>query len=495
VHGGVGLSALRYSLPYGERKAGFGYDAGLGYTRFVGSSIGVGTGVSLSSYSATAKLDGASIILPNQQDVYGRSYDLRTTLLSYREQQQATFVHIPLMLSYRGWRQNLLYAQAGLKVSIPLGGRYESRDATIHNEGDYNDIEVSMEGPDYMGFGDFDGRTSKGQLKLQVVYTAAVEAGIRWPLPSGFALYAGLFVDYGLNDALRSPRSESMIRPNVTAPQNFTTGSVLATRYTADNSAIDKLSLMSAGLKVRIAFGFPRSADALPASQEQVEGQELQPQEEEPQEEEAQQQPQPQQEETQQQQQQQQQQQPQQRQIQQQPQQRQIQQQPQQRQIQQRRQEPPQQPQEQPQEQWWQEPQPQPQPQSQEQQQEWLRKEKIRVETKRAIEKPVAAYTIGQTAPTAAQISDMNRKIALLKKNPSFKVICIGHACNIGRVEVNNRVSRERAEKARDYLVRKGISRSRISVVGMGSRDPAVPNTSERNRRINRRVEILVVEE
>jgi hypothetical protein len=257
AHGGGGLSALRYTLPYGERKAGFGYDAGLGYTRFVGSSIGVGTGVSLSSYSATAQLDGATIILHDQHDAEGDVYDLHAKLLRYREQQQATFVHIPLMLSYyRNRQQSSLYAQGGLKLSIPLSGRYESRNATIRSEGDYPRFGYLIQNSPYRGFGEFGGRNTEGTLDLKMVYTVAVEAGIRWPLSSAFTLYAGLFADYGLNDALRSPRSESLMRPNAATPESFTTGSVLASRYTADNRAVDKLSLMSVGMKVRIAFGF-----------------------------------------------------------------------------------------------------------------------------------------------------------------------------------------------------------------------------------------------
>jgi hypothetical protein len=259
AHGGGGLSALRYTLPYGERKAGFGYDAGLGYTRFVGSSIGVGTGVSLSSYSATAQLDGATLILRNRHDAEGDVYDLHAELLRYREQQQATFIHIPLMLSYHRNRQRIsLYAQGGLKLSIPLSARYESRNATIRSEGDYPRFGYLIQNPPYRGFGEFDGRNTEGTLDLKMVYTAAVEAGIRWPLSSAFTLYAGMFADYGLNDALRSPRSESLMRHNAAVPQNFTTGSVLASRYTADNRAVDRLSLMSVGMKVRIAFGFPQ---------------------------------------------------------------------------------------------------------------------------------------------------------------------------------------------------------------------------------------------
>jgi hypothetical protein len=213
--------------------------------------------VSLSSYTATAQLDGGTFTLPNQRDAAGSSYDLHVELLRYREQQRATFVNIPLMLSYhRSRRRSSFYAQAGLKLSIPLAASYESRNATLRCKGYYPDIGLSIQEPRYKGFGDFDGRSAEGALNLKMVYTAAAEAGIRWPLSNALALYVGLFAGCGLNSALRPSGGESLMRPNADSPENFTTGSVLASRYTADNRAVDRLSLMSVGLKVCVAFSF-----------------------------------------------------------------------------------------------------------------------------------------------------------------------------------------------------------------------------------------------
>jgi hypothetical protein len=63
-------------------------------------------------------LGGATISLPNLQDAGGDSSDLHSELVSYREQQQAAFVHIPLMVSYQSRHRYPLYAQAGVKLSI-----------------------------------------------------------------------------------------------------------------------------------------------------------------------------------------------------------------------------------------------------------------------------------------------------------------------------------------------------------------------------------------
>ncbi|MDR1022504.1 MAG: OmpA family protein [Prevotellaceae bacterium] len=460
LHVGGGLSTLRYTLPHGQREFGWGGDAGLGYARFVSRSIGVGTGLSLSRYSAAARLDGATISLSNQQDTDGDSYNLHTELASYREQQQATFVHIPLMVSYQSRHRYPLYAQAGVKLSIPLGARYEIRNAVIHSEGYYPALDISMLSPPYMGFGVFNGKDAEGTLDLKPVYTAAAEAGVKWRLSHALSLYAGLFIDYGLTEALRSPRSESLIHPDAATPENFTTGSVLASRYAPDNRAINKASLMAAGLKLRLAFGFTpfgtRQLSVKQMSQEDAQNlvqmrkdaalaQRLKAAAEAKQRrdiDEAQ---------------------------------RQkleeelrrtvvevrLRQQQQQQMLQ------------------------------QQQEEELARVEEV----KKAIEQPIAGYTVSQTELTPDQKTDLDRKATLLKQNPSLNVICVGHTCNIGSEEINYRISRARAEKVRGYLAQQGVDGSRISVLGEGSRHPLIPNANEKNRRVNRRVEILILAE
>ncbi len=56
----------------------------------------------------------------------------------------------------------------------------------------------------------------------------------------------------------------------------------------------------------------------------------------------------------------------------------------------------------------------------------------------------------------------------------------------------NRHLSLERADKVASFLVKCGVSGKRIAVLGFGENDPVAPNTSEKGRRLNRRVEILI---
>ena len=68
----------------------------------------------------------------------------------------------------------------------------------------------------------------------------------------------------------------------------------------------------------------------------------------------------------------------------------------------------------------------------------------------------------------------------------------IGHTCDMGRADYNQGLSERRADAIGDYLIGAGIDPGRITTTGMGELDPLVPNSSDNNRRLNRRVEIHV---
>lgn len=81
-----------------------------------------------------------------------------------------------------------------------------------------------------------------------------------------------------------------------------------------------------------------------------------------------------------------------------------------------------------------------------------------------------------------------------LVNNPGTQVSIIGHTDSSGSDAVNNPLSLNRAASTRDYLVSRGVSASRITIDGRGSRQPLVSNDTPANRAKNRRVEIFVAE-
>lgn len=100
----------------------------------------------------------------------------------------------------------------------------------------------------------------------------------------------------------------------------------------------------------------------------------------------------------------------------------------------------------------------------------------------------------GKSEPLGESINELNRVYDLLKRYPKLKVEISGYTDNVGSDEFNNKLSTQRAKSVYDYLVTKGINKSRLSFAGYGKANPIAGNDTEEGRKINRRIEFRIVE-
>lgn len=105
------------------------------------------------------------------------------------------------------------------------------------------------------------------------------------------------------------------------------------------------------------------------------------------------------------------------------------------------------------------------------------------------------SFDVGRSAikPNFAPV--LNQFATSLNQNPVTTVTIIGHTDNTGSDAINNPLSVDRADAARDYLVSRGVARTRIVTDGRGSREPIADNSTQQGRDKNRRVEIYVAEQ
>ena len=80
-----------------------------------------------------------------------------------------------------------------------------------------------------------------------------------------------------------------------------------------------------------------------------------------------------------------------------------------------------------------------------------------------------------------------------LKMNSNIDIELSAHTDDIGSDAYNFKLSDQRAAAVAEYLITKGIAKSRIISKGYGKTQPLVPNTSDENRAKNRRVELKVI--
>jgi len=85
---------------------------------------------------------------------------------------------------------------------------------------------------------------------------------------------------------------------------------------------------------------------------------------------------------------------------------------------------------------------------------------------------------------------NLDEVVKVLKANPRLKVEIQGHTDNIGSAAYNMKLSLKRAQAVANYLIKHGISPSRLKVKGYGFTRPIASNDTPEGRALNRRVQI-----
>ena len=81
-----------------------------------------------------------------------------------------------------------------------------------------------------------------------------------------------------------------------------------------------------------------------------------------------------------------------------------------------------------------------------------------------------------------------------MSRDTDVRVRFIGHTDNQGDLKLNVILSEQRVANVKLYLISKGIAEDRIETVGYGGAFPIRDNTWEESRKLNRRVEMEILQ-
>ncbi|TAL62207.1 MAG: hypothetical protein EPN85_03145 [Bacteroidetes bacterium] len=93
----------------------------------------------------------------------------------------------------------------------------------------------------------------------------------------------------------------------------------------------------------------------------------------------------------------------------------------------------------------------------------------------------------------AESASELERLTKLLTDAPTIEIEISGHTDNKGSDEYNRKLSQSRAQAVVDYLVKKGIEKSRFTAKGYGKTKPVATNDTDEGRQLNRRTEFEIL--
>ena len=442
---GGGISTLGFNPTFGDKNFGLGGMFGLGYGLHFNPHWSLGIGAEIALYNMKMEVDGLkdSYSIDDQD---GHPIDYYAEIKHYVEKQRLYSINIPLWLQYQtpvGDNGHEFYAALGAKLGIPLSGKYKSDDAQFDTYGYYDRWNVTLYDQRDLGYGDNTGNILREDLKFNLVCLGMVETGVIWNVGNPrLNLYTGLFLDYGFNDIVKT-RNTKFLEYNYQNPENFKNNSVLTSEYKSygkTDDFLNRVTPFALGLKVRLGFNVctnkrterPKVIDT--REEAAVVKEDPKPAAAAP-------------------------------------------------------------------------VKPIDYTPTPERKEPYYKSDPLlEAEMKRAsaeygkladvIVLQVDGYEVNQSKLSPIMEKMIDEKIRLLQKYNSDKytIICEGHTCDLGREEFNLNLGQKRAEGITEYLQTKGFKGENLVAASKGKISPIVPNTSEANRKINRRVVFLIKE-
>jgi outer membrane protein OmpA-like peptidoglycan-associated protein len=102
-------------------------------------------------------------------------------------------------------------------------------------------------------------------------------------------------------------------------------------------------------------------------------------------------------------------------------------------------------------------------------------------------------FQVGTTNLLDESFSELEDVVTFLKRNRKVKIELQGHTDNQGNAAKDLELSQQRVDVIKTYLVNGGISSGRIRGKGFGASKPIAPNDHEEGRKLNRRVEFVIL--
>jgi OOP family OmpA-OmpF porin len=115
---------------------------------------------------------------------------------------------------------------------------------------------------------------------------------------------------------------------------------------------------------------------------------------------------------------------------------------------------------------------------------------------------PPKVYTLnnvffdsGKSSLKPESSKELNELTEYMQLKKTMVIEIAGHTDNVGNKDANQKLSEDRANAVRNYLIKKGISADRIVAKGYGDTQPVADNTTEEGKHKNRRTEVRTIKE
>jgi len=102
-------------------------------------------------------------------------------------------------------------------------------------------------------------------------------------------------------------------------------------------------------------------------------------------------------------------------------------------------------------------------------------------------------FQVGKSKVSEESYHEMDLVVNMMRENPAMVIQLEGHTDYLGDPKDNMRLSQERVDAVKEYLVSKKVSKSRIKTKAFGGTQPLSRDNTPEAHRLNRRVELRIL--
>jgi OmpA-OmpF porin, OOP family len=102
-------------------------------------------------------------------------------------------------------------------------------------------------------------------------------------------------------------------------------------------------------------------------------------------------------------------------------------------------------------------------------------------------------FDFGKATLRPESFPELEELLGFLRNKETVKIEIAGHTDNVGKDADNLRLSQQRADTIKAWLLKKGIAASRLTAKGYGATQPLSNNDSDEARQMNRRTEVHIL--
>ena len=103
-------------------------------------------------------------------------------------------------------------------------------------------------------------------------------------------------------------------------------------------------------------------------------------------------------------------------------------------------------------------------------------------------------FATNEAVIQSSSYEELDELVEYLKNKSHLKIEIAGHTDSDGDENANMKLSQNRADAVKNYLIKKGISADRLIAKGYGESSPIADNSSESGKALNRRTEIHILD-